>query len=108
VHLTADIYVYTYKGEMVLPGRGGGACLCVSFVFVPRVRSPVAHVWSDGAYKHSLYLVLYKLSVSLVDWKFDELSCSHISDFVHFFLHLVHVCALHQELGYLEPKYLEF
>lgn len=37
-----------------------GACLCVCFVFnfVPRLGTCV---WRDGAaYKHSLYLVLYK------------------------------------------------
>jgi len=96
-------YVHVLQGqEVFLPGRGGGlVCVFPLLLYLGSDVCLVAHVWSDGAYKHSLYLVLYKLSVNPVDWKFEELSLFAYFKFcVHFFFSFVHVCALRLGLGY--------
>lgn len=97
VHLTADIYTRTRARHFCLgmcsTAWKGGLCLCVCFVFVsvPRVPCSNAHVLLDGAYKHSLYLVLYKLSVNPLDWKFAEPFLPFSVSQIFFVLSYVHV-----------------
>jgi hypothetical protein len=77
VHIIADIYIHVQGQDNFLHGtlaytmeRG---CLCGLFYvfFVPRLGCCAAHVWrwDAAAYKHSLYLVLYKMRVNMLNWK---------------------------------------
>ena len=110
VHLTGDIHMCIHvRGRARRFCSVGGLFACVFPLCLYLGSDVQLHMFgSDGAYKHSLYLVLYKLSVKIrEDWKFDELSCWRMLDSLRFFpLLYISVRSSSGALLIVELKYL--